>query len=91
MQNDATPQATPTPASLTKSAYAKRHSLSTRTLDNLRPQGLPVWVLSRRKILFPVTECDAWMRERFAIASRRRPTLERLARAAAVTSTGGQA
>ena len=88
MHTDTKISATVEVASMSKRQFAARHNLSQRTLDNLRLQGLPVWVLSRRKILFPVAECDAWMRDRFAVSARRRPTMERLARAA---SAGGAA
>ena len=64
-------QVTSPPASLTKRAFAQRHSVSTRTIDYWRVQGLPCLVVSRRKILLPVAEADAWVRDQFLVARRR--------------------
>lgn len=69
MQNEADPQqAIPAPASVTKRAFAKRHSVSERTIDYWRERGMPCLLVSRRKILFPVTEADGWIRDRFLVA-----------------------
>ncbi len=66
---------TPTPpiASLSKKDFAKRHSSSPRTVDNWVAFGCPVLRVSSRKLLFPIADCDAWLRERFLVA-RRKPS-----------------
>jgi hypothetical protein len=46
-------------------------------VDNWRAQGLPALVIGRRKILLPVDLADAWIRDRFLIASGK--TMARLA------------
>ena len=46
-------------------------------MDNWRAQGLPALVIGRRKILLPVDLADAWIRDRFLIASGK--TMARLA------------
>lgn len=58
-------------------AYAQRVGLCLRSLANLRRQGMPVLVVSARKVLYPVTEADEWLRERFMVQRRR--TRERFA------------
>jgi hypothetical protein len=65
------------PVSLTKRAFAVRHSVSIRTLDHWRLEGLPCLVVSRRKILFPLPVADKWVTARFLVASGK--TMARLA------------
>ena len=68
MQIIATQTALPSVAFLTKREYAKHVSTSQRSLDYLREEGLPCLVFSTRKILFPVADCDQWMRDRFLVS-----------------------
>ena len=68
---------TPPAVNITKRAFAQRHSVSPRTVDTWRAQGLPALVIGRRKILLPVDLADAWIRDRFLVASGR--TMARLA------------
>lgn len=56
---------------MNKRDFAQRHSVSPRTVDYWRIQGLPCLVVSRRKILLPVAEADAWVKEQFLVARRR--------------------
>jgi hypothetical protein len=72
MENDSNPVQTPVHASMTKREYAKRQSVSERTLDNWRQRGMPFLLVSARKVLFPVVECDAWVREEFLIYKGRK-------------------
>ena len=65
------------PVSLTKRAFASRHSVSIRTLDHWRLEGLPCLVIGRRKILFPLPVADKWVTDRFLVASGK--TMARLA------------
>lgn len=48
-----------------------------QVIDHLGAQGLPALVIGRRKILLPVDLADAWIRDKFLIASGR--TMARLA------------
>lgn len=57
------------PASLTKQGYARHQSVSPRTVDYWRAQGLPALVVSRRKVLIPVLLADAWVMDKFLVAS----------------------
>ena len=68
---------TPPAVSLSKRQFAQRHSVSPRTVDHWRAQGLPALVIGRRKILLPVDLADAWIRQRFLVASGK--TMARLA------------
>lgn len=77
MRNDAAPDQPPQAVNLPKRATAKRHSLSERTIDNFVADGMPVLRISTRKLLFPVEDCDAWIRERFLVARKRPSTLKR--------------
>ncbi len=77
MTNPFTPGPIPPALSLSKREFARRHSVSPRTVDNWRAQGLPALVIGRRKILLPVDLADAWIRDRFLIASGK--TMARLA------------
>ncbi len=71
MLNETTPQATtPPPASLTKRDFARRHSISERTVDYWRERGMPCLLVSRRKCLFPVADCDEWVRRSFLVSRR---------------------
>jgi phage terminase Nu1 subunit (DNA packaging protein) len=72
-----TTQAHTQPVNITKRAYAQRNSVSPRTVDHWRAQGLPALVIGRRKVLIPVDIADAWIRDRFLIASGK--TMARLA------------
>ena len=63
--------------SLSKRGYAKRHGFSERTLDNFVAGGMPVLRISTRKLLFPIADCDAWLRERFLVARKRPSNLKR--------------
>ena len=56
--------------SVSKRDFAKRHSVSQRTVDNWRQckNPLPCLLVSARKVLFPVAECDAWVTSNFLIA-----------------------
>ena len=83
------PQAKPTPVSLTKSAFSQRHSVSPRTVDYWRDKGLPFLLVSTRKILIPTAEGDAWVKDKFLVASKRRVTLRQTP--AATTAAGGAA
>lgn len=74
----------PPAVSVSKREFAKRHSVSPRTVDHWRAQGLPALVIGRRKVLLPVDLADAWIRDRFLIASGK--TMARLA-----TRVGGAA
>ena len=67
----------PPAVSVSKREFAKRHSVSPRTVDHWRAQGLPALIIGRRKILLPVDLADAWIRDRFLVASSR--TMARLA------------
>ena len=71
------PRPTPPAVNITKREFAKRHSVSPRTVDHWRAQGLPALVIGRRKILLPVDLADQWIRDRFLVASGR--TMARLA------------
>jgi hypothetical protein len=73
MQNNTLPGPIPQPVSLTKRAFAQRHSISLRTTDYWIDAGLPVLRVSRRKILIPVADGDQWVRDRFLVARTRRP------------------
>lgn len=80
---------------LTKRGIAQRYQLSERSIDNLTAKAaMPVLRLSSRKLIFCVRDCDAWMKERFAVA-RRRPSTARLrvanVPAVTLTSPGGVA
>lgn len=55
-------------ASLGKRAFSQRHSVSQRTVDYWREAGMPFLLVSSRKVLFPVVDCDQWVRDRFLIA-----------------------
>ncbi len=77
VHHDDTTRPTPPAVSLTKREFAKRHSVSARTVDHWRAQGLPALIIGRRKVLLPVDLCDQWIRDRFLIASGR--TMARLA------------
>lgn len=68
---------TPPAVSVSKREFAKRHSVSPRTVDHWRTQGMPALIIGRRKILLPLDLADAWIRDRFLIASGR--TMARLA------------
>lgn len=68
MQIIATQTALPPVASLSKRDYSKHQSVSQRTLDYWREAGMPCLVVSTRKILFPVADCDQWVRDRFLVA-----------------------
>ena len=68
-QNQKKSAATTPRASLSKRDYADHQSISQRTLDYWREAGLPCLAISTRKILFPVAECDQWVRDRFLKAS----------------------
>lgn len=83
MQDNTSLGQTPQAVNLSKRDTAKRHSLSERTVDNFVAAGMPVLRISSRKLLFPVADCDAWIRERFLV-SRRRPSTLRRPRAVAV-------
>ncbi len=65
------PRPTPPAVNITKRAFAQRHSVSPRTVDTWRAQGLPALVIGRRKILLPIDLADAWIRDRFLVASGR--------------------
>ena len=56
--------------SLSKREFAKRHSVSQRTVDNWRADKhpLPVLIVSARKVLFPIPEADEWVTSSFSIA-----------------------
>jgi len=71
VQNVASPAEIPQAVNIPKRAIAKRHSLSERTIDNLVAAGMPVLRISTRKLLFPVADCDIWLRERFLVSRRR--------------------
>ena len=77
MQDTTQPRPTPPAVNITKRAFAQRHSVSPRTVDTWRAQGLPALVIGRRKILLPIDLADAWIRDRFLIASGK--TMARLA------------
>lgn len=91
-----TDQSTPTerheaaPFTLTTKQAARRYSISTRTLATWRTAGMPCLIPSRKKVLFVTNDADAWVRAKFSVG-RPKPTMQRLARAAAVPTTGGQA
>ena len=68
MDINAKQTAIPPVASLSKRDYAKHQSVSERTLDYWRADGMPYLLVSSRKVLFPVADCDQWVRERFLIA-----------------------
>ena len=70
MSTEPATNATETPdiKSLSKREFSKRHSISERTCDNWRLQGMPCLLVSARKVLFPVADCDLWVRARFLIA-----------------------
>jgi hypothetical protein len=78
------------PFTLTSEQAAARYNVSKRTLATWRANGMPFLLPGPRKVLYLTADADAWVRAKFSIG-RPKPTLERLARAAAVTSTGGQA
>jgi|DEB19_MinimDraft_3_1074340.scaffolds.fasta_scaffold158952_2 hypothetical protein len=59
----------PNAVSLSKREFAKRHSVSERTIDMWRKDGLPALVPGRRKVLIPVDLGDAWIRNRFMVTS----------------------
>ncbi len=67
----------PPAVNITKRAFAQRHSVSPRTVDHWRAQGLPALIIGRRKILLPVDLADAWIRDRYMVASGK--TMARLA------------
>ena len=67
----------PPAVSVSKREFAKRHSVSPRTVDHWRAQGLPTLIIGRRKILLPVDLADAWIRDRYMVASGK--TMARLA------------
>jgi phage terminase Nu1 subunit (DNA packaging protein) len=71
------------PSSITKRLLATRHSVSQRTIDNWVSDGMPVLRFSRRKLLFPVSEVDAWIHARFLVSRARKPS-DRLAKTAEV-------
>jgi len=77
VQDTTQPRPTPPAVNITKRAFAQRHSVSPRTVDTWRAQGLPALVIGRRKILLPIDLADAWIRDRFLIASGK--TMARLA------------
>ncbi len=77
VHHDDTTRPNPPAVSLSKRDFAKRHSVSPRTVDHWRAQGLPALIIGRRKILLPVDLADAWIRDRFLVASGR--TIARLA------------
>ncbi len=52
-------------ASLSKRDFAKRHSVSNRTIDSWRHDGMPAMMFGRRKVLIPVDLADAWIHNRF--------------------------
>lgn len=56
--------------SLSKRDFAKRHSVSERTVDNWRTgkNPLPCLIVSARKVLFPIPEADDWVTSSFLIA-----------------------
>jgi phage terminase Nu1 subunit (DNA packaging protein) len=51
--------------SLSKRDFAKRHSVSPRTVDHWRHEGMPSMMFGTRKVLIPVDLADAWVRKRF--------------------------
>ena len=67
----------PPAVSVSKREFAKRHSVSPRTVDHWRAQGLPALIIGRRKILLPIDLADAWIRDKFLVASSK--TMARLA------------
>lgn len=73
------------PYSLTSEQAAARYNVSKRTLATWRANGMPFLLPGPRKVLFITADADAWVRGKFAIG-RPKPTLERLARAAAAGS-----
>jgi hypothetical protein len=68
MTTETNQTALPPVASLSKRDYAKHHSVSERTVDYWRVDGMPCLLVSSRKVLFPVADCDQWVRDRFLIA-----------------------
>ena len=68
MQNIANQTVLPPVASLSKRAYSQHQSVSQRTLDYWREAGMPCLRVSSRKVLFPVSDCDQWVRDRFLIS-----------------------
>lgn len=77
MQDPNTLRPNPPAINFTKRAYAQRNSVSLRTVDHWRAQGLPALVIGRRKVLIPVDLADAWIRDKFLVASSK--TMARLA------------
>lgn len=75
--HDASTRPNPPAISVSKREFAKRHSVSPRTVDYWRTQGMPALIIGRRKILLPVDLADAWIRDRYMVASEK--TLARLA------------
>ena len=66
----------PPAVSVSKREFAKRHSVSPRTVDHWRAQGLPALIIGRRKILLPVDLADQWIKDRFLVITGR--TMARL-------------
>ena len=83
MQDASNSGQTPQAVNVSKRDWAKLNSVSERTVDNLVAQGMPVIRISSRKLLFPVADCTAWIRERFLV-SRKRPSNLRRPRPVAV-------
>ena len=53
------------PFTMTSKQIASRYSISTRTLATWRMAGMPCLKPSCKKVLFIVSEVDAWVKQQF--------------------------